>query len=152
MSLPKVVKTRVTSGLWLAWASISPVAASNWLMSEDWRLSTCILKPPPWPRPRTGGGGMTMIRASSMLAVAFITSPVITPALRPCSARSFAPLRVRNMTAELVVLVKVAPSKPAMMTALVTPSTLRASAAARSTTAVVRSREAPEGNWTTPIR
>ncbi len=61
-----------------------------------------------------------------MSEVALSTSPVITAALRPTPARSLAPLRVRNITAALVVLVNVAPSKPAMITALATPSTVRA--------------------------
>ncbi len=152
VELSKVVNTRCTSALWFAWAITSPAAAMSGPISEDWRLSICILKPPPLPRPRTGGGGMTMTRASWMSEVAFSTSPVMTAALRPTSARSFAPLRVRNITPALVVLVKVAPSKPAMITALATPSTVRACLAARRHTSVVRSREEPDGSWTTPIR
>ena len=64
---------------------------------------------------------MTITRASWMFAVALSTSPVITAGAAPDLDGAFlgAGLRVMNITPEFVVLVKVAPSKPAMMTVLV---------------------------------
>ena len=150
--MPKVVKTRARLGFLLASPITLPAISSSWPMSELWRLCTCILKPPPLPRPRTGGGGIAMMRASWMGAVCLRTSPRMAGAVRPLATRSSNGFRVRNITAPLVVLVKVDPSKPEMITALATPATCSARRAASRTTAVVRSSEAPEGSCTTVIR
>ena len=78
------------------------------------------------------------------------TSPRMTLAPRPTrSAKGFS---VRNITPPLVVLVKVAPSKPEITTAFATPSTVMARFEASRMTALVRSREAPAGSCTTTMR
>ena len=121
-------------------------------MSALWRLSTCILKPPPLPRPRTGGGGMAMIVASWIGRTFWSTSPRMTVEERPAATRSANGLRVRNITAPFEVFVKVAPSKPEMTTALPTPSTVWARRAASSTTSLVRASAVPGGSCTTTMR
>ena len=83
-----------------------------------------ICSPPPLPSPRTGGGGMTTMRASGI-------SRECRPAARrrclrrrcPPSTRSSNGASTGNIAAELLAFTRVAPENPAKLTTPVTPGT-----------------------------
>ena len=84
-----------------------------------------ILKPPELPMPRTGGGGMAMMKASWMLCRLPNSWPMILPGSSPALSRLSKSLKRRkDRRRHCEALVKVAPEKPAKATASVTPGRL----------------------------
>src|SRR6266404_2685801 len=60
-----------------------------------------MLKPPPVPMPGIGGGGMTMIKASSMLESRLRNSAVMTSAVSPFLARTSGSSNTGNSAGQL---------------------------------------------------
>jgi hypothetical protein len=109
----KVVNTRSTVGDWLAAEINSPLAAESVSNPRPLRSCTTILKPPPVPRPRTGGGAITNNCAPRIwlfkACVRFFTR---AGAVWPGS-RSLNGFKTTKIAAAFGALEKVAPEKPA---------------------------------------
>ena len=103
--------------------------------------------------PRTGGGITTMTRPSWMEAKRWNSVAWMAAAdFFGSRARSSNGSRGRNTAPEFGALVKVAPEKPAKLTACATPGTFSAMSTTRLLTASVRASEAPAGSCVTTMR
>jgi hypothetical protein len=75
------VNTRTRFESWLAFVSSSRAAASSCCRPTPLRSSTCILKPPALPMPRTAGGGTTIMDASCRLCRMLVLARACTTAV-----------------------------------------------------------------------
>ena len=146
------VNTLVSPGVPLAFIIIAIVAASSAFGPALARSWTIILKPPPVPMPRTGGGAMTRTLAASTWLSDLRRSPRIEAPVWWWLLRSVKLSSARNIVAAFGAFEKLAPSSPAMLTMWLTPGTLSARATVSWRTASVRSSVDPGGIWMTPIR
>ena len=96
--------------------------------------------------PGTDGGGITRTKASRSACIWRAQIVEDAGGGEPPFSRSSNGLSVVKMTPELGALVKVAPSKPAKVTALATPGRVSRISAALRTTRSVRSRLDPGGS------
>ena len=139
-------------GTLLASPMISCAAADKARGPRFFWSSSIILKPPAVPSPGTGGGGMAMMKASSMPDSFRRMSARITGMVSPLATRSSNGARPAKIAPALEALVKVAPSKPAKATSCSTPGTVLRISLAWRITLSVRSSEAPGGSCTTVMR
>ena len=130
---------------------ISRAVANTRRTSALSRSCNCSLKPPAVPRPRTGGGGSAMMKASSMTDRFWIMLRMTTSTVSPWAARSRNGVKRVKIAPALGALVKVAPENPENATALHTPGVFKRISVARRMTASVRASEAPSGSCTTTM-
>ena len=102
--------------------------------------------------PRTGGGGIVMMKASWMLPSRLRRSAEDDCRSRPFGSRSSNGTKREKIAPALDALVKVAPSNPANGTACCTPGVSRMISVALRTTSSVRASDEPGGSWSTVIR
>ena len=122
-----------------------PTACSSARGPRPARSWTYSLNPPPVPMPGTEGGGITSTKASRSACIWARRSFKMLAVVSPTFTRSSNGFKVTKMTPELGAFVKVAPSKPANVTACATPGRDSRISDALRTTRSVRSRLAPGG-------
>ena len=146
-----VLNTRVNFGSWFAAPTSPQVAASSCCRPRPLRSSTIILKPPPRPRPLTGGGSITKNCASCTWLSAALSCCTMA-AEDWFGSRSPNGFSNTNIAAALLEVVNVAADRPAIATTLVIPLFFWAMRVDFSITSSVRFNDAPLGNSIEIIR